>query len=271
MFRMLLCFAFCLFVMRAYASPRPTGAPEQDTASERLDPVAPSDDSTRRGQQIEDAVNQSNPQKIQTEAQREANTYSSEVTALAKEIAVKRAERLSWIYSPSQTDPVWIGFGIYYGNTWETRQACDKDRACLPHMGVNYGAELWLNPFASLDLVGRIGGATQIADGFSARHGLDVTALVRWRFVGMVPIGIGWRMTGLPYAQTEQDGRPSDATTYTHRVHVEGGVRIRGASVVVSATMGLPSVLGIKSTDDAVNAFSAHVGLMLITPALIGW
>lgn len=207
--------------------------------------------------------------QIQRDAQAEAAQYGAEVRAAAEQIAQKRAQRLSWLYFPAEVQ--WLGASLYYGNDWEARDACDEGRQCLPSMSVNYGAEVFVNPFASLDLVGRIGGASQVAEGFPTRHGLDASVLARWRLAGLVPILVGWRVTGTPYAQVGEDGRPTDGTSWTHRAYFGAGFRFRGATAEVGASVGLHRVLAIRSADDAVGAFSALVGVRLVTPALVGW
>lgn len=208
-------------------------------------------------------------QRQYQEATEEAKQYRAEVTELAKDIARERAEKLAWLYFPSEVN--WIGVGLYYGNGWQLRQPCDKDRQCIPHMDVLYGAEVFLNPFASLDVVGRIGGAAQVADVLGTRHGLDASILLRWRVVGVVPLALGWRIVGTPYQQITDESTISDTVAYTQFAHLEGGFRFRGATASIGLDLGLHKVLAVKSTQDAVSVFSGIVSLKLTTPAILGF
>lgn len=202
------------------------------------------------------------------EAEEESKQYRAEVAEMAKDLARKRAERQSWLYFPAEVQ--WLGVALYYGNGWQLRQSCDMGRQCMPHMEVLYGVEAFVNPFASLDIVGRIGGATQITDAIGTRHGLDVSALARWRVVGVVPLSAGWRMVGTPYQQIGDDSIV-DTTVYTHYAHLEGGFRFRGATAAVGIDLGLQRILATRSTKDATLAFSGLVTLRLVTPAVLGF
>lgn len=214
----------------------------------------------RRGESVEETKRK--------EAEEEARQYRAEVTELAKDIARKRAERLAWLYFPAEVQ--WVGVALYYGNGWQLRPPCEAGRQCLPHMDVLYGVEVFVNPFASLDIVGRIGGAAQISDGFGTRHGLDASALLRWRIVGVVPVSVGWRIVGTPYQQIA-DGAVADTTAYTQYAHLDVGFRFRGATASLGVDLGLHRVLAVKSSEDAVSAFSGIATLRLTTPAVLGF
>lgn len=209
-------------------------------------------------------------ENLTRDAQSESQQYKAQVTELAKEIAAERAKRLSWLYFPTEVN--WVGLAVYYGNDWQLRGACDMGRQCMPHMGVAYGVEVFLNPFASLDLVVRVGGASQFADGFDTRHGLDTSALARWRTAGVLPILLGWRMIGTPYQQVSEDGKSVvDTLTYAHYGYVGAGFRFRGATAEVGASVGAHNVVGARSIEEAKNTFSAFASLKLITPAVLGF
>lgn len=214
------------------------------------------------------SVSSADESQQRKEAEEESKQYRAEVAEMAKDLARKRAERLSWLYFPAEYQ--WLGISFYYGNGWQLRPPCDQSRQCMPHMEVLYGLEAFVNPFASLDVVGRIGGATQITDAIGTRHGLDVSALARWRVVGVVPLSAGWRMVGTPYQQIGDDSIV-DTTVYTHYAHLEGGFRFRGATAAIGIDLGLQRILATRSTEDATSAFSGLVTLRLVTPAVLGF
>jgi hypothetical protein len=221
-------------------------------------------------QQQQQGEQQGQQGDLQTDAQVESRQYDAEVKKLARELAVARAEKLSWLYFPAEVN--WVGVSIFYGNDWQLREACDVGRSCIPHMGITYGAEVFLNPFASLDLVARVGGSSQFTDGFGTRHGLDVSALARLRIVGIVPILLGWRMVGTPYQQVGADGNSViDTTVYSHYGYLGAGFRFRGATLEVGVNVGAHSVLSAQSIDEPKNIFSAIATLRLVTPALLGF
>lgn len=239
--------------------PRGWVPPESEKAQEQVQEKAQ-----------EQAQEQNQNQTMAQDAQVASQTYKDQVRELAKEIATERAKKLSWIYFPTEVN--WVGLAVYFGNDWQLRISCDAGRQCMPHMGIAYGAEGFLNPFASLDLVVRIGGASQFTDGFNTRHGLDTSALVRWRIAGVVPILLGWRMIGTPYQQVGEDGKSVvDALTYSHYGYVGAGFRFRGATAEIGVSVGAHNVLGMRSIDEAKNTFSTFATLRLVTPALVGF
>lgn len=205
--------------------------------------------------------------QLKRDAQAKSAEYNQAVKELAEEIARERAKKLSWLYFPSEVS--WVGVRVFYGNRFETRPTCESDRPCLPHTRIGYGAEVFLNPIASLEVAGRVGGVSHITDDTEVRHNLTVAAFARWNVIGLVPISFGWRMDGIHRDQIGKD-QAVRGSAWSHFGVLCGGLKVRGATAEVCASLGGQELLGVKE-GDIQKVFSALVHVTLLTPALIGW
>lgn len=186
-----------------------------------------------------------------------------QINEAGKALAIKRAERLAWLYNPAQSYK-WFGVRPYLGYLWETRPGDGRPIGSVP-----FGAEMFFNPWGPLDLFGSIGGVSLVNGGNRAAVALDATAGVRWTFSDLVFLQLG-------YALTRHDllkpGVVEGETIHTEAVGHAGlvglGVTIRGATVLGQCRVG---ALPVQVDGKVEQTFSAFCGPTLLTPPIIGF
>lgn len=205
------------------------------------------------------------------EEQARADYTADQIREAGKQIALQRVQAWSWLVNPS-AQVNWLGARAYFAHGWETRPAEGR-----PATAITFGAEVFFNSWAGLDLLGRVGGASfytplPMPDRTRATVALDVTAGLRWTIAGLVPVSLGWGMTR---HVLEQPGAGADQTVATaaeaHHAWLAAGFTIRGASLETGCRIGvLPS---FAATAEALieRNFSAICGVGLLTPALVGF
>lgn len=182
---------------------------------------------------------QGSTQPTQKDVQERAKAYSAAVDEAARELAGKRAERLSWLYTVGYTPAKWFSTNLFTRTLWETRLDGESQRAAAM---LDFGAHMEVYPVSGLFLRGAIGGHSPIGtvgktnQWERAKVGFLASALVGWQFP-LVGIGVGWAMRITTFSQPAEMGEVRESVT-THYGQVAAQISVRGNAVSVSCDIG---------------------------------
>jgi len=193
----------------------------------------------------------------------------AEIRDEANKMALRRAQAISWLVNPA-AQVSWFGVRLHLSPAGNTRSEG-------PRFALGYGAELFVNPFWALDVVGRVGGLYVIAEdgGMPAANNLETMGALRYTFGGLVVLQAGYlyAMRELRREKSVKDDLLEEVSRIAmHGAYVGGGATFRGVTALAECRIYAGSPTGaLRSVVDFDRAWAAFCGVSMLTQPILGF
>lgn len=189
----------------------------------------------------------------------------AEIRDEANKMALRRAQAISWLVNPA-AQVSWFGVRLHLSPAGNARSG--------PRFALGYGAELFVNPFWALDVVGRVGGLYVVAEdgGMPAANNLETMAALRYTFGGLVVLQAGYLYAMRELRREKADLIEEVSRTAMHGAYVGGGATFRGVTALAECRIYAGSPTGaLRSVVDFDRAWAAFCGLSMLTQPILGF
>lgn len=195
----------------------------------------------------------------------------AEIRDEANKMALRRAQAISWLVNPA-AQVSWFGVRLHLSPAGNTRPEG-------PRFALGYGAEVFVNPFWALDVVGRLGGLYVTGEptigALPAGNNLETMGALRYTLGGLVVVQVGYLYSYRELRREKPIGNDlveevSRATM--HGAYVGGGATFRGVTALAECRLYSGSPTGVlRSVTDFDRAWAAYCGVSMLTQPILGF